>query len=347
MKGEWKRFSLPWSSSVRRVEALVLLLLFAFVSGCGSEANGIARAQEGRLRPGKINSEVSYEFEAWVREEIFDEKEELLWTNHANLLGRFDFKWKGYSQVEGHGEKGRFSYKLKLHRLEQSSNLPEMNYNWEENYGGEKPVEMVREGVPVDRPMGNMGGDPRDSFLEGESEAWVSPWGEAFRLKGRLPQARYHRRSGPIGQYFFKGLRVEEWAHACFISIPPDAWDLKNRGTGVRKVIPVVQVPGKEDRLEEVWKAQVGENQIIWQTERRQSLPIASAPGLTRAVKDWTQSFMLRAKVDSKTGLAKELSLNEKGGYSEAVLLGRKATREEAPPWIHSRYQYSFKAHRP
>jgi len=347
MKGGSRRFSLRWSWNVRRAEAPGLIFFLIFIWGCGPASYGKEEAKDGFLRPGQAGSEFSYIADIRLEETVRDEKGTLLWTSHSNLSASFNFEWKGFSQVEGYGEMGRFLYDFKIHHLNQASKIPSLDFDWEEGYGGRPPVEMKRRGLSVREPMEGISGDPRDTFLESGSEAWVSPWGATLRHEGRIPQARYHTRSAPIGQYFFKGLKVEQWAHSCFVPIPEEAWDLKDSGEGIRKVNPLVRGGGAESPVHEKWKLRRGQGSIDWQVKRKHVLPVALARGLNRAVKSWHHERSLDAQVDSVTGLPSRLEILEEGGWMERVTLGERANREGNHPWLQSSFRYSFRAHRP
>jgi len=286
-------------------------------------------------------------------------------------MGRIDFTFKGYFQVEGYGEHARFTYDLEILDFDEASAIPELGFDWQEHYGEGGPVTMKRQGESVPRPMGSMSGDPRESFLKTGSEAWVSPWGKALRHGGRLPPARYQTRADAIGPYFFKGLQVENWAHACFVWMPPEAKAslvpgvketlapeakaslapeaTKSRTTlkGEREIPVHVQGSEGERPIPETWEVVREGGEIRWSSRWNQALAVAKVQGLSRAVKDWNISHVEQATLDPASGMAKEVRVEERGGWMEAVTLGKKALNNTSPPWIKSRFHYRFRAYRP
>lgn len=332
---------------MRKADLPGIVLFLTCCWGCSPEPQGKEAPQSGFLKPGRKGSEIPYEIAVWLSEEIYDEGGDKILSSQSNLLGRIELQWSGYSIVEGHGEMGRYEYNMIIHSLEQSSQIPSLDEKWEETFGGDPPVELVINEQEVKGPMEGEGGDPRHSFIQSGSEAWVSPWGQGLRHRGELPPAKYHNRSAPVGQYFFKGLRVEEWAHACFVEIPPSAWNSEGYAKGESNVFSSVQIPGRQDAYPETWEITPGPSSKKWKRSGEVKLRTATALGLRRAVKDWSRERTVEAIVSASTGLAEEIEIRESGSWAEPVPLGKRAAQKGVLPWIRSTFEYRFKAHRP
>jgi hypothetical protein len=168
----------------------------------------------------------------------------IVWASTCS--GELNLNWKGYHEVEEFEEMiAQFVYQLKDLKFEERTKMKSGN-EWKEIYTGSEKPTMIKNGKKVINPMGEMLGDPKDYFIHKNSRIFLLPNAIPAKKNGKIfRKASYMKNTADIGQYFLKGVRVEELAHKLFIMLPPLGDQMKN--TWKNQVeLPVLDQEGKK-----------------------------------------------------------------------------------------------------
>lgn len=148
-----------------------------------------------------------------------------LWQSTCS--GQLDYRFVGFKNSDVLASPiAHFKYLLKDFKFEEKSMIKD-GHTWDETYGlNDKAVSMSRDKTKRVDHMNEMIGDPRKWYID-ESEAQFLADGRSALYKtnpiGEFQKARYMSGSSVIGQYFFKGIKIEEIGHSVGTMLPPQA----------------------------------------------------------------------------------------------------------------------------
>jgi len=229
---------------------------------------------------------------------------------NSTCAGQFDLKWQGYEEVDGFKEPiAIFKYKLKNLKFEEKTKI-NMGNEWHEIYGNSETPVMVKNDKTVENPMGEMLGDPRNYFIHDKSFIYMLPNGLAAKKDGKIfKKSFYMNNSADIGQYFFKGIRVEELAHKLFVMLPPLGIKEKYQWK-TECEIPVSGDDNKKLLIHYESQRKNNTNYII-KFNGQISFMKGKIRENNKVVQGWSYQIVGDAAVEGKTGMPLEISIRE------------------------------------
>jgi hypothetical protein len=323
-------------------------VLFCIV-GCGGAKDRLASLSTNAisLSPGQLKTKFIFNFSNWAERDLspvqgdWSTATKIAQTWSSNCSGEFRLQWEGYQLLEPQ-PRAEFSYQLDKLRFKETDHWPDFGSQWSEQYGGEPPVQMQEQGVSRSDAMGEMLGNPLESFLGAWSKAYFLPQGEAYREEGQLHPANYLTESAETGQYFLGGFKVEELVHRLITPLPPK-WE-----SGIHWEAPRprwVDAPPPNLPLVEKWTCTKIKEGWLLTAEVSDRLELTSISGLNRPIRSWRWKRSLKALVDPQSYIPIEVEWKDEGSWIDDFSYIQDPKTKSALPLLH-RWKNHFKARR-
>ncbi|MBF0196752.1 MAG: hypothetical protein HQL32_03545 [Planctomycetes bacterium] len=313
-------------------------LLFIF-GGCGKESSELPldapKSWLGHhvMEPGKKS--YRYQFENLSTGQLTSKMPEgakyperlkdSIWQ--STTKGELNFQFQSYQSHKKRPEPlATFQYTLRDLSFAESTSS-DGGLSWSEEYNDEDVVKMTQQDLSRDDAMGEMLGDPRDHFLRRHSLAQFLPNGIAAKINGKvLQRANYIDRkfdTASIGQYFLKGIPVEEIAHRIGIMTLPK----KGVVDGLSWQVPLecfvvsLEKGAAKDQMTWTYVSKLnheGKEAYVLTFKAQQKILRGRSVVSGAEVRGWFYDCQGKAIVEKDTSMPIELEIRESSGWVDS-----------------------------
>lgn len=263
------------------------------------------------------------------------------WSSRLNL--NLTLHWAGYQTHPDfpNWPLANFLIEVSQLKMEESDSLPDWLWSWEEIIGSKPPVIFKINGLTIDKPMGEMLGDPRKYFLKGNNRISFTPIGLPARHKSGELVSKLQVLDHPafIGQYFLGGLALDEILHRSISLLPPlkmveqTKWEMPH----LSHLKTTSETP-----ITEKWQAkQVSKDgQKLWliNMSLKQNIPSGESKTGNASFQYWSMERQLEAWVNPVDGMPVEITLQEVGSWIDVL-----SYQNSQNQMIHLPHQHRFK----
>jgi len=300
---------------------IISLIMILFISCSKDEVKHSPGPSEWRghqvMKPENIQKEYSFVNHVQIAQipqqvDKNNKKSHLLkptfWA--STCAGQFNLNWSGYEDIDGFKEPiAKFKYQLRNLKFEEKTKI-NMGNEWYEKYGESETPMMVKNNDAEENTMGEMLGDPRDYFLHDNSYIFLLPNALAAKKDGKIfKEAFYMKNSADIGQYFFKGIRVEELAHKLFVMLPPLGHKEINKWTTVSEL--PVRGDNEKELVIHFESKRKGDESYLIKFNGQISFLKGKVKENGKVLQGWSYQIIGDAAIEQKTGMPIEIAIRE------------------------------------